>query len=76
MIEIFKYRKGLTSPIMNEIFMLKNNTYCEFETITYKGPQLWQKQATRENKKSSSLVSFKQSKSWKNPKDQDLYNKS
>ena len=59
MIEIFKYVKGLSPPIMSEIFMLRNipctirnardldsylpkTVYCSLETITYKGPQLWQ----------------------------------
>ena len=58
MIEIFKCLKGISPPIMNEIFSLRNipytirnqrdlnslqkTVYCALETIAYKEPQLWQ----------------------------------
>ena len=56
MIEVFKRLKGITPPIMTEIFRLGNIkytinprdldnylpkiVYCELETIACKGPQL------------------------------------
>ena len=83
MIEIFKCLKGVSPPIMNDIFRLRNITsddprdldswlpktvYCGLETLAYKGPQLWQQLPAR-IKKSSSLVSFKHNiKQWKDPK--------
>ena len=40
---IFKYLKGISPPIMNEIFSQSPKTvYCELETMAHKGPQLWQ----------------------------------
>ena len=56
--EIYKFLNGLSPPIMNGAFMIRNNNYnlrnfqclhstnkrtakCGTETVTYRGPQLW-----------------------------------
>ena len=56
--EIYKFLNGLSPPIMNVAFIIRNNNYnlrsfqclyatnkrtvkCGTETVTYRGPQIW-----------------------------------
>ena len=83
MLEIYKCTNGLSPPIMNGIFNLRNNPFnlrnyrelkCQnintvrygLNTISYKGPQLWQ-QLSQSIKSSNTPTIFKNRiKSWKN----------
>ena len=84
MIEIYKLLNGLSPPIMNDLFNIREMQYnlrnfrelqsynvrtvrFGLETISFKGPQLWQ-QLPEDIKNSDSLNLFKHKiKSWKNP---------
>ena len=60
MIEIFKCLEGLSSPIINEIFMLRNipHSIRNSRYLNIQLPQMWQQLSTQ-MKNSSSLVSLK-----------------
>ena len=80
--EIYKFLNGLSPPIMNGAFMIRNNNYnlrnfqCLYsrnkrtvkyrtETVTYRGPQIWNL-VTEKTKNASSFDIFtKEIGTWK-----------
>ena len=83
--EIYKFLNGLSPPILNGAFMIRNNNYnlrnfqClystnkrtvkyETETVTYRGPQIWNLVPENTKNASSFDIFKKEIRKWKGEK--------
>ena len=83
--EIYKFLNGLSPPIMNDAFMIRNNKYnlrnfqCLYstnkrtvkygtETVTYRGPQIWNLVPEKTKNASSFDIFKKEIRKWKGEK--------
>ena len=83
--EIYKFLNGLSPPIMNGAFMIRNNNYnlrnfqCLYstnkrtvkygtETVTYRGPQIWNLVPEKTKNASSFDIFKKEIGKWKGEK--------
>ena len=80
--EMYKFLNGLSPPIMNGAFLIKNNKYnlrCLYstnkrtvkyktETVTYRGPQIWNLVPEKTKNASSFDIFKKEIGKWKGEK--------